>query len=78
MNQGQSARRGWRSTSRIVRAMALAASILTACAEEPPPPAATPAVVAGPAPPSPKPLPPLPRSSIAAVVQDRGELGLSD
>ncbi len=43
------------------------------CADDPPPPAATPASMASPAK-----LAQLPRSSIAAVVQHRAELGLSD
>lgn len=54
--------------------MALLAVLLPACAADPPPPAATPAAEAAPA----NALPPLPRSSIAAVVQHRGDLGLTD
>jgi len=52
------------------------AALVPACADAPPPPAETPATQATPA--AAKPLPPLPRSSIAAVVQHRGELGLTD
>ena len=56
------------------------AALVPACADEPPPPTATPATAAAsaPAPVAAKPLPPLPRSSIAAVVQHRGELGLTN
>jgi len=64
--------RAWRTVIGAV----LVAALLPACADDPPPPPVTPAASAAPAPP--KPLPPLPRSSIVAVVQRRGELGLSD
>lgn len=56
--------------------VALAAMLAPACADDPPPPAATPATEPAPAPA--KPLPPLPRSSIAAVILHRGDLGLTD
>src|SRR3569832_1524532 len=59
---------------KMISLAALLAALLPACADDPPPAAATPATEATPA----KPLPPLPRSSIAAVVQHRGELGLTD
>lgn len=60
----------------IILAMLALGASLPACADEPPPPAATAATAAPPQPA--KALPPLPRSSIAAVVQHRGELGLTD
>ena len=60
----------------IILAMLVLGASLPACADEPPPPAAT-AATAAPPPPAKAP-PPLPRSSIAAVVQHRGELGLTD
>src|ERR1700722_5591634 len=44
-----------------------------ACASQPPPPQSI-----APVPTNPAPLPPLPRSSIAAVVLHRAELGLTD
>jgi hypothetical protein len=52
--------------------LALALSQL-ACASQPPPPQ-----LIAPVPTNQAPLPPLPRSSIAAVVLHRGELGLTD
>lgn len=52
-----------------IRALALVAA-LAACASTPKPAAQPPAPASS--------LPPLPRSSIAAVVQHRGELGLTD
>jgi hypothetical protein len=60
----------------LVLALLALATAVPACADAPLPPAATPVTEADA--PAAKPLPPLPRSSIAAVVQHRGELGLSD
>lgn len=79
MSIEQPARRGvlgtWFGTKTIAVA-ALLAALAPACADEPPPPVATPATEASP--PPAKPLPPLPRSSIAAVVLHRGDLNLTD
>lgn len=65
---------GARMYPRTLAVAALLAALVPACADDPPPPPATPASDVAPA----KPLAPLPRSSIAAVIQHRGELGLTD
>jgi len=79
MSRGQPARGDSSPAWRSVVGALLVGALAPACADEPPPPVVTPAAAVTPAAPAPaKPLPPLPRSSIVAVVQHRGELGLSD